>query len=346
MKIPVSQSSSGVKFSIVIPFRNESENLPFIISDIVKMGIDKDYAEVIFVNDHSDDHWEEHRAQTSEMPWLRFIDQRPGMTGKKKAIEYGIEHASGEIIIVTDADCRLPAGWVKSLLSGFDEETGFVAGGVKYPVGGSFFGKFQAYEFGGLLLAGAGLAGSGKPVICSAASMAFRKELFEKVNGYEASRHLASGDDEFLMRAIHQLGYKVRFVLDTHSTVTTKPSSDMKSFAEQRSRWASKGLHYENLTLIMILVFIFLFYMTLFLSPLLSIFLGPGYLAYFVAAMLVKLVAEYFVLVEGSDILFPGPGLMMLAAFEVVQIPYIVFAAARGTLGGFSWKGREYNRCL
>lgn len=346
MKKPVDRSTNALTYSIVIPFRNESINLPVIISDLARMGIDKDHAEVIFVNDHSDDHWEEHRKLSDEIPWLKFIDQRPGMNGKKKAIEYGVEHASGEIIILTDADCRLPEGWVRSLLSGFDKETGFVAGGVKYPVDGSFFRKFQAYEFGGLLLAGAGLAGSGKPVICSAASMAFRKELFEKVNGFEASRHLASGDDEFLMRAIHRLGYKVRFVINPHSTVTTNPSSDVKSFAEQRSRWASKGLHYENLTLIMMLVLIFLFYMTLFLSPLLSVFMGPGYMAYFGAAMLVKLVAEYLVLVEGSGILFPKPALILLAAFELVQIPYIVFAAIRGTLGGFSWKGRVYNRCL
>ncbi len=346
MKKPIDRSTNALTYSIVIPFRNESENLPVIISDLTRMGIDKVNAEVIFINDHSDDHWEEHRKLSDEIPWLKFIDQRPGMNGKKKAIEYGVELASGEIIIITDADCRLPDGWVKSLLSGFDKETGFVAGGVKCPVDASFFRKFQAYEFGGLLLAGAGLAGSGKPVICSAASMAFRKELFEKVNGFEASRHLASGDDEFLMRAIHRLGYKVRFVLDAHSTVTTKPSSDVKSFAEQRSRWASKGLHYENLTLIMMLVFIFLFYMTLLLSPLLAVFLGPGYFAYFVAAMLVKLVAEYLVLIEGSGILFPRPGLMLLSAFELVQIPYIVLAAVKGTFGGFSWKGRVYSRCL
>ncbi len=199
-------SETNPTCSIVIPFRNESENLPVIISDLREMAFDDQPPEVIFVNDHSDDKWEEHRAISDEVPWIRFIDQKQGMNGKKKAIEYGIEHASGEIILVTDADCRLPKEWMKTLLSRFDAETGFVAGGVKYPVNGTFFKKFQAYEFGGLLLAGAGLARAGKPIICSAASMAFRKELFEKVNGYEASRHLASGDDEFLMRAIHRLG--------------------------------------------------------------------------------------------------------------------------------------------
>lgn len=339
-------SNPNCTFSIVIPFRNESENLPLILSDLREMAFGANTPEVIFVNDHSDDKWEEHRAVSEDIPWIRFIDQKPGTAGKKKAIEYGIEHATGEIILVTDADCRLPKDWATSLISRFDSETGFVAGGVKYPVDGTFFKKFQAYEFGGLLLAGAGLAGAGKPVICSAASMAFRKELFEKVNGYEASKHLASGDDEFLMRAIHRLGYKVRFVLDTNSTVTTNPSRDIKSFAAQRSRWASKGLHYEHPALIVMLVLIFLFYLSLFVSPFLSLFLGPGYIAYFVSAMIVKLFAEYLVLLEGGGILFPKPGILMVALFELVQIPYIVFASIRGTLGGFSWKGREYSRCI
>ncbi len=330
--------------TLVIPFRNEEKNLGELLQSLNNLDTEGYEFEVILVNDHSDDDWTSSRTFRSDNLDLRFIDQKQGITGKKKAIEIGVSEAKGELIFVTDADCLPGRSWVKSLASMFDRNTGFVAGAVKYRSGESFFERFQALEFGGLLLAGAGLAGTGSPIICSAASMAFRKELFYKVGGFSKNEKLASGDDEFLMRAIHRLGYKVRFVLEKESVVETFPSRNLSGFADQRSRWASKSLFYEDYLLILQLVIIFLFYLSLVVSPLLILFFGTPFVVYLALAMLSKTVMEHSILRSGEGILFEKVTLSLIFQAELVQIPYIVYAAIAGVVGGFSWKGRDYTR--
>ena len=344
VKRPADFSSGTKSVTVIIPFRNEAANLPGLIQDIIALDIKDIEIEVILVNDHSDDDWNRVKEISSEYSRIKFIDQKAGAEGKKKAIELGVSLAKGELILITDADCHLNSGWVRSLVSRFDEKTGFVAGTVRYRSGNSFFERFQALEFGGLWLAGAGLAGAGSPVICSAASMAFRKNLFFKVDGFRDNIQFASGDDEFLMRAIHRLGYKVRFVLEKESAVETNPGRDIKSFAEQRSRWASKSLFYEDFALVAQLMIIFFFYLSLLVAlPLMAPF-GKAFALYFIIAFLLKSVAEYRILKEGEGILFPKVTPVFLIKAELVQIPYILYAAISGVFGGFKWKGRAYKR--
>jgi len=344
VKKPVGFSSGTKSVTVVIPFRNEAANLPGLIQDIIALDIEDIEFEVVLVNDHSDDDWTAAKRIVSEHPRIKFIDQKNGVEGKKKAIELGVSLASGELILITDADCHLNRGWVRSLVSRFDEKTGFVAGTVRYRAGNSFFERFQALEFGGLWLAGAGLAGSGSPVICSAASMAFRKNLFFKVDGFRDNIQFASGDDEFLMRAIHRLGYDVKFVLEKESAVETNPGSDIKSFAEQRSRWASKSLFYEDFALVAQLMIIFFFYLSLIVALPLMVPFGEPFAVYFLCSLLLKSVAEYRILREGEGILYQKVTTGFLMKAEVVQIPYILYAAISGVFGGFNWKGREYKR--
>ena len=50
------------------------------------------------------------------------------MTPKKNALTKAIEISKGDIIISTDADCRVTNNWVKSIVQQFDEKTGVVIG--------------------------------------------------------------------------------------------------------------------------------------------------------------------------------------------------------------------------
>ena len=42
-------------FSIIVPFRNEAQNLPACIASLKKLDYPKELLEIIFVNDHSTD---------------------------------------------------------------------------------------------------------------------------------------------------------------------------------------------------------------------------------------------------------------------------------------------------
>jgi len=336
--------SEEFSVTLVIPFRNEATNLQTLIRDVANLETDGINFEVIFVNDHSEDYWTDFKTQIEQKENWRVVELGDGVTGKKNALTEGIKNSNGEIILVTDADCRIPKKWLKLMIGKFDEKTGFVAGAVRYKSYDSLFAKIQVLEFGGLILTGAGLIGVGEPIICSAASMAFRRKLFFEVDGYNLNHSFSSGDDEFLMRSIARLGYKVGYLINKEGIVETNPGESVGGFVQQRSRWASKGLFYEDPILILKLVIIFLFYLSLILSPLTIIFFGWSGLILVLTSLLLKGLTEYFVLLEGEGLLYERVEFSHFLIAEMLHIPYIVFTVLSGVLGGFVWKGRKLSR--
>ena len=133
---------------------------------------------------------------------------------RKRAIRYGIEQSIGDIIVTTDADCIYADDWLSSLVSNFEDSVGFVSGPVEFKDNGNVFSKLQKLEFAGLIFTGAGLIGAGKPTICNAANIAYRKKAFDEVNGFEYDMDLSSGDDELLMQKIAQdTEYKCKILI-------------------------------------------------------------------------------------------------------------------------------------
>jgi cellulose synthase/poly-beta-1,6-N-acetylglucosamine synthase-like glycosyltransferase len=264
---------------------------------------------------------------------------------KKRAIRYGIENSNGDIIVTTDADCIYSEKWLASLLCNFDDKTGFVSGPVEFIEEDNIFLKIQKLEFAGLVITGAGLIGAGKPTICNAANIAYRKETYEKVNGFYDQMDLSSGDDELLMQKITKdTNYKVRFSLNHDSIVRTKGNTNINNFYKQRKRWASKGLFYKNYGLILMLVLIYLFYLGLIVQPFLFIFLSAVIVIPFGLSLVVKILLEYLVLKKGKKILFPSLSLKPFLLAEILQVPYIIIAGFVGMFGNLQWKGRKIRR--
>ena len=164
----------------------------------------------------------------------------------------------------------------------FDKETAFVSGPVEFESDGSLFHELQKLEFSSLILVGAGLIGIGKPIICNAANLGFRKSVFNEVGGYEDNLNLSSGDDEFLMQKIaRETNYKVKFCFEKEAKSFTKPNNSISEFYQQRKRWASKGFHYKDYGIVLKLILIFLFYLSLPAQIILGLFLSKLYLLYF-----------------------------------------------------------------
>ena len=105
--------------SVVIAARNEEKNLPDLIYDLVNQEYPLDKLEVIFVNDRSKDLTNRLLNEASDdYSFINHIvieELSHKMTPKKYALTKGIESAKGEIIISTDADCRVGKFWVSSM---------------------------------------------------------------------------------------------------------------------------------------------------------------------------------------------------------------------------------------
>lgn len=96
--VPVSKmvEYKGARISVVIPAYNEAKNLPFVL-----LLIPNWVHEVILVNDHSTDDTAE--VARKYLPAVRVINTQHGR-GKGAALQTGIAAATGDIIVMMDAD--------------------------------------------------------------------------------------------------------------------------------------------------------------------------------------------------------------------------------------------------
>ncbi|MDZ7624425.1 MAG: glycosyltransferase [Ignavibacteriaceae bacterium] len=334
--------------SIVIPFRNEEENILANLKSIEAQFYPTEKFEVIYVDDSSEDNSLELLKKNIKKNNIRAIsvpDDFSKNAHKKRAVRYGIENAKGMIIVTTDADCVHDEEWLKSLMQSFDPVTGFVSGPVEFETDDGLFSEFQKLEFAGLVLCGAGLIGSGHPTICNAANIAYRKKVFDEVGGFKDQMNLSSGDDELLMQKIAKdSDFKVKFCIDKNAIVKTSANKTISDFYQQRKRWASKGLFYNDKSLVLKLILIYAFYVGLMAQLILGLFYHPIFLLSFLASILFKFIFEFRILYKGKEILFNNLQLKYLFIAEIFQIPYIIFTGLVGAFGNYLWKSRKVKR--
>ncbi|MEM9997966.1 MAG: glycosyltransferase, partial [Bacteroidota bacterium] len=230
--------------SVIVPARDEADCIGSCIDGILANDYPADRFELIVVDDLSDDATPEIvLARIDEVKGVDALHEVPVFAGfedeesdqaaapdslrlrllqmpenlerkrahKKRAIEKGIAHARGDVILTTDADCAVPPTWLRTMMQPFgqvetqadplsDAEPGvaLVSGPVLYTVHRPALLQIQALEFLGLVAVGAGAIGAGRPTLCNGANVAYRRDVFDALGGFAGIDHLTSGDDELL----------------------------------------------------------------------------------------------------------------------------------------------------
>jgi len=343
------KASSLPCFSVIVPARNEEAHIRRCLESLIRQDYPKDRYEVIVVDDHSSDRTPDIvREYQRQFPTLvRLIpNEQPAQTRafKKVAIQKGIGHSRHEIIATIDADCWAQRGWLSGLARYFESDVGLVAGVVTMQTHpkSSWFEKIQALEFLALVTAGAGSMGMGNPIICNGANLSYRKKAFQEVRGFEAIDSLPSGDDDLLLQKIHHLSsWRVRFSSASETINFTEPLRSIRSFLNQRARWASKISHYRKKGLVFFLVLTYLFYLTLFFLAPLSVILGGKWLLVWVS-FAAKAAVDFLVAYRGCKMTSQRPLIKYFLLAEFLQIPYILWAGIQGLRGRFSWKDRVF----
>ncbi len=78
--------------------------------------------------------------------------------------------------------------------------------------------------------------------------MAYTKDLFQELKGFEGNTHIASGDDIFFLeKAVKQYPNDVHYLKTELAFVKTKPQPDYKKSNITTIRWAAKSSSYKNL---------------------------------------------------------------------------------------------------
>jgi 4,4'-diaponeurosporenoate glycosyltransferase len=100
------------KTSVIIPARNEGNNLPKLLSDLKKQH--KPVYEIICVNDSSDDNTAE-VASSYGVKLINISDKPKGWVGKSWACQTGANVAQGDTLLFLDADVRLNPNAIEKL---------------------------------------------------------------------------------------------------------------------------------------------------------------------------------------------------------------------------------------
>lgn len=327
--------------SVIIPARNEEENIGRLLTSIQKQSYPSQLYEVIVVDDHSTD-------KTSDIargfPFVKLmrLELENINSYKKKAIETGIAAATGELIVTTDSDCIVPVHWLKTIAA-FKEEkkAAFIAAPVMLEYKNSFLQIFQSLDF--LVLQGITAASVQKRFhnMCNGANLAYERKIFYEVNGFSGIDNIASGDDMLLMQKIAQrFPDKIFYLLSKEAIVTTDAAKSWKEFFSQRIRWASKATHYHDRKIFSALFLVYFFNLSL-LIMLVAGFWNPFLWLGFAEILIAKTIIELLFIYPVAGF-FDKPGLLKLfLLFQPVHIVYTAIAGWLGRFGSFEWKGRR-----
>ena len=338
-------SSHDIFVSIIIPFRNEQNNIKALLRDVVNQNYSDELYEVILVNDHSEDS----TARIIE-PFcsnhnnFRLIQLQENFYGKKEAIEAGFRNARGELIVITDADCRAGNKWISAITSYY-----FQSGKPKMIIGlvdimseDSFFNKFQQLEFLSLVGSGAGAAGTLHPIYCNGANLIYEKELFHKYKD-PLNKESVSGDDTlFMLNVKKDYRQEIKLLKSKEAIIYTKSQLTIRDFIRQRIRWTSKARLYRDFDVIYTSIIVLMLNVSIFIS-MIFVLTGSNYLLYPVLLCGKTLTDTIFM----NSILrfFNRRGLLkFLILFQVIYPVYISTIGILGNIVGYSWKNRRTSK--
>lgn len=322
--------------SIIIPFRNEADNLNTLLHSLDNLKTEKHDVEIIFINDHSSDEGVRliNEYGLSQKYVIISLDKE---SGKKGGIAVGWAAAQGDIILQTDADCRLEPNWLVEMVKPFaDEQINLVSGPVAYLENQGFLNHLLALDFAALITIGASHIQWGQPLICNGANLAYRISLTTHAN---LNSEKASGDDVFLLQSAYLKNPRsILFLKLKEAIVKTNSPKTFGEFWNQRLRWSSKNGDYAIKKNVWILVGVW-FFNILILTSLIS--LQPIGLLVAVFLILIKILAEEKFYKSFIPFFQMNKWFKTILLGQPFHILYMTILPPLSQLLRYKWKGRK-----
>lgn len=328
------------RYTILVPARNEEDVIRKCLKDLSEQHYPSEMMEVIVIDDHSTDTTaqavEEFVAASHRTFRLLSMQDDPALRKQKKAaITHGIEEASFEYIILTDADCERGNNWL-STIDRFMKvnQSKMIYAPVEFKAN-TLFEKIQSLEFAGLVGIGASAIRLKNPNMCSAANLIFEKHVFEDVEGYKGYDGIASGDDEFLMHKVFKrFPDKVHFLKHLDAIVKTSANTSLEQLTDQRRRWVSKSTKYENRYITLILVGAYVFNACIVIGFFVDVQTA-------LIMMAIKTLTEGIFLFSVMKFFRKKSYLLVLPLAEFFHILYVLIIGIWANTGTYHWKGRN-----
>ena len=231
-------TSSSIKpedLVVIIPFRNEVHRIKTVINSLNSSTVLP--KEIIFVNDHSNDATVKIIEQEVNFTNYRILNLPSDVSGKKAAIRFAIQHSESELILTTDADISFHSNYFERIASLQLSDMYILPVTMKAK---KFLGELYEIDLILVNAVNVGLAGIKRPIMASGANLLFNRAKFEEFDSFDTHKHIASGDDMYLLRDFRINNADVRLISNPAFGVETETPQSFKEFIDQRLRWLGK----------------------------------------------------------------------------------------------------------
>jgi len=336
----IDHKNNLVTVSVVIAARNENENLPFLIKDLIEQDFPTTQLEIIIADDRSSDNtWATLTKTAAEQPHfkpVRITEQALNVTPKKNALSVAISISSGKIIVTTDADCRVPKNWVTSMVNVLINSPAGIAIGYSTITAQkhSVLEQYQKIDFLALMAANAGSTGWGFAWSGSGQNLAYYRKHFDSIGGFQPVADRVSGDDVYLVQSIGRK-YGAIFNNNADGYVHTVPVPTTFQFLRQRVRWASNSRHLPGFNWFFLSFLISAFICN---TALITALFFSTAIVYLPIAIIIKFLIDGLVIFIGANQFRTPihPAIFILWSF--LQPVYIPLIGITGLISQFTWK--------
>lgn len=234
--------------SIIICAKNEAENLRKHLK-VVLIQQYKQY-EVIVVNDQSTDYTAEVLVEFYQRNTnLKIVHIPPGtvknLPGKKHALLKGIEAASFETLVLTDADCRpATAHWLAKLVGSYMHKTEIVLGHSPFEKESTFLNKIIRYENMMTAMLYFGFAKLGLPYMGVGRNLSYKKSVLQDFKSFETHKNIVSGDDDILVNAKAN-SRNTEICIDKDAYTYSVAKKSLQDWLNQKRRHLRAGFAYK-----------------------------------------------------------------------------------------------------
>lgn len=327
--------------TLIIPMRNELENIPNLLLGIEDLFKNSKYFELILIDDNSVDaslvklkEWHDNFENKDKIEILSIKD---GIPSKKKAISKALEKAKDQWIVQTDADCEITSTWFNSIRQKNNEKYNLIAGPVIFKTDGFWSSLLTVESWALVLITYLGFLKE-KPQMCSAANLSWNKSILRDHTYSEIiEMEVPSGDDAYLLNYYNSIDPKKNcYDWSRGSLLKTKAPGSFAQFANQRLRWASKwgaikGLS-QRLFPVALWVYHFL-HMSLFLALSLK-----GYLQIVLITLLIKALLEMKMLNDVARNFSHSINFLYVLILQFLYSPYVVIFGLLSQFAAYRWK--------
>jgi cellulose synthase/poly-beta-1,6-N-acetylglucosamine synthase-like glycosyltransferase/peptidoglycan/xylan/chitin deacetylase (PgdA/CDA1 family)/spore germination protein YaaH len=218
--------------SVIVPAYNEE----LVIRNTINSLLASDYEEyeIIVVDDGSLDRTSEIiRESFSDNKRVRLFSE--ANEGKAVALNTGLRHAKGEIVIALDADTLFAPQTIAALAHRFyDPKIGAVAGNAKVGNRINIVTRWQALEYiTSQNMDRRAFASLNCITVVPGAVGAWRRDLIVKAGGFQSD---TLAEDQDLTLSIRRMGHSIGYEED--AIAWTEAPDRLRTLARQRFRWA------------------------------------------------------------------------------------------------------------